>query len=560
MRYFSRWPLTLLLALVTILLSVAGYYGMQTPAHRPDLIDWLVSTMDLFKMSWNWPDKLAPIPWPLQVARLTGAFFTLSALGKVWMKFFGEQMTQLRLASWRGHVVVCGLGRKGFDLARTFRRQGDRVVVTDPNPDEDDIAVCRAEGILLESGDATRSYTLAKVGVERARYVLAVCRDDHTNLEVAMETLARYRESGSDRPLICYAHLVNLTLRVLLQRQELLQTHPPGFDLRFFNIYENTARALLAGNPLEEAGDGQRVHLVVVGITRLSEAVVTQAARIGHYADLREIRVTVVDEHAEIRGERFLARQPGIHESCEIRFVDLRLSQSQFTRLEFLDPATSSSERLTVVFCLEADVDNVALALTVSEQSEVPCELLASVSERKGLAKLVSASQAELGATRIHSFGSIEDVCGWDLLREEKLDVLARVFAEHYRAEYGGPMWSELTEDSRNSNRAAADHIDVKLRAIGCERAEAAEDGVPAFTFTESELELLSRMEHRRWCADHWLRGWRLGPRDNGRKRHPNLVSWEDLGEPDREKDRAQVRAIPTVLAAAGFSIHRVAK
>ncbi|MEQ1860485.1 MAG: NAD-binding protein [Chthoniobacteraceae bacterium] len=555
MRIPVRWPFTLFLALLTVVLSVAGYYFFPH-GRAPGPIEWLQSTIDLFKMSWKW-DGTHAAPWPLELARYTGAAFTLSALTKVWMKFFGEQMRRFRLGFWRGHVVVCGLGRKGLDLARTFRRLRQRVAATDSRPDEDDAEACQFEGVLLETGDATRDHTLAMVGVERARYVFAVCRDDHTNIEVAMQTLVRYRECGRRSRLNCYVHLVNLPLSVLLQRHELLRSRPEGFELRFFNIFENTARALFAKHPPEDPAGLQRVHLVVVGLTRLGEAVITQAARVGHYADLRKVRVTMVDAQATARAESFLARQPGIAETCEVRVVEMSFLDARFARLEFVEAA--ADERTTVIFCLDADDENIALALAVAERGNGPGALLARVSERKGLAKLLNVARPELSTRGIHPFGSVEDVCSWDLLREEKLDVLAKTIADFYRKTYGGPAWEELPEDLRNSNRAAADHIDVKLRAVGCERCEVLASAEPAFAFTGPEVDLLAKMEHERWCADRRLAGWTPGPRDNERRLHPNLVAWGELSADDQGKDRAQVVALPAVLAGAGFGIRRVA-
>jgi len=53
------------------------------------------------------------------------------------------------------------------------------------------------------------------------------------------------------------------------------------------------------------------------------------------------------------------------------------------------------------------------------------------------------------------------------------------------------------------------------------------------------------------------LLGWRRGERDDERRLHPDLVPFDALDEPGREKDRDAVRAIPEVLGLAGRSIRR---
>jgi hypothetical protein len=80
----------------------------------------------------------------------------------------------------------------------------------------------------------------------------------------------------------------------------------------------------------------------------------------------------------------------------------------------------------------------------------------------------------------------------------------------------------------------------------------------PPFAFTEAEIDLLARIEHRRWSAERLSLGWRPGDtRDNERRIHPDLIPFEALTDAGREKDRANVRAIPDVLALAGLSIQR---
>ena len=45
--------------------------------------------------------------------------------------------------------------------------------------------------------------------------------------------------------------------------------------------------------------------------------------------------------------------------------------------------------------------------------------------------------------------------------------------------------------------------------------------------------------------------------RDDGAKVHPCLVSWDELPESEKDKDRDAVRNIPVVLAAAGLRVIR---
>lgn len=110
--------------------------------------------------------------------------------------------------------------------------------------------------------------------------------------------------------------------------------------------------------------------------------------------------------------------------------------------------------------------------------------------------------------------------------------------------------WHDLPEDLRESNRQQADHIAIKLRAIGCELADLADVREPVAQFTTIEVELLAEMEHTRWNAERWLAGWRYGtPSDKLRRINENLVFWNELHDSIKQYDRESVCDVPQLFA-----------
>lgn len=65
---------------------------------------------------------------------------------------------------------------------------------------------------------------------------------------------------------------------------------------------------------------------------------------------------------------------------------------------------------------------------------------------------------------------------------------------------------------------------------------EAAAEGVRRVRRVGASLS--PRDHHDAWAEFLAARGWRQGPRDDAAKAHPNLVSWDDLPEEQRDKDR----------------------
>ncbi|MGQ9493985.1 MAG: RyR domain-containing protein [Anaerolineae bacterium] len=115
-----------------------------------------------------------------------------------------------------------------------------------------------------------------------------------------------------------------------------------------------------------------------------------------------------------------------------------------------------------------------------------------------------------------------------------------------------------------------------KLALIGCVMIPA-RGSIATFAFSEEDVEKLAEVEHERWLRAKIAAGWRHGPqRNDAEKTNPAMLPWRSLSavqraqlEPDmaaaigeeplpkeeKEKDRALVRAIPEIVARAGYAI-----
>lgn len=117
-------------------------------------------------------------------------------------------------------------------------------------------------------------------------------------------------------------------------------------------------------------------------------------------------------------------------------------------------------------------------------------------------------------------------------------------------------IWDDLEEAYRDSNRYAADHIQIKLRTVNCDTVSGVD---PDFKFKQDEIETLARMEHNRWNAEKWLTGWTFAEsKSNAKQKTPYLVPFDMINKEDVKKyDRNQVRNIPNILTKVGKRIVR---
>jgi len=155
-----------------------------------------------------------------------------------------------------------------------------------------------------------------------------------------------------------------------------------------------------------------------------------------------------------------------------------------------------------------------------------------------------------------------------DVLLGEAREKLAKAIHEKYREDNKASRdpkepamapWKKLREDFKESNRLQADEIPKKLEAIGCNFAPILGEKPKPFKFTREECEMMAAMEHKRFVAERLQAGWSQGKvRDDNKKIRTDLVEWSELPDKIKEYDRKAVRAIPELLAQAGFEIYRL--
>ena len=119
--------------------------------------------------------------------------------------------------------------------------------------------------------------------------------------------------------------------------------------------------------------------------------------------------------------------------------------------------------------------------------------------------------------------------------------------------------WDDLAEVYRESNRRQADAHTKHLESVSCGFAPAKDDPPCQVELTAEEVESLAQLEHERWWAQKRSAGFVFGPeRSDTERTHPSMVSWEELSEDEREKDRQAVRDMPKRFADAGFRTYRM--
>jgi len=573
-RRYWQWMIVSAGAAAAIVLGYWGLYEYFARIGQPRPF-WDIGYSIVYLFVIESGEMAGPVPWQLAVARWLAAGVAFWAVAKAALVLYHERLQLARPARWRGHVVICGLGRKGLRLAKEFRAAGWRVAAIDRNPNNPVIATCRHLGVIVLVGDTADSALLARAGAPRAKYVITVTGDDGANVAAAIKLhrLMKQSRASFSRPT-CIVHLVDLPLCDLFKQHSIFRTDSDRLEVRVFNTYESAARILFAEHPLEGPGrdcNRKTAHLVVLGFGKMGQSVALQAAKIAHYASGMPLRVTILDRDAARLGNMFLGSYPHYPKICEVEFVSAEIGTAQCLAC-VQEWAHEPECCVTLAVCLDDESECISAAIRIAAYfRDNPAPLYVRMADTTGLAALFEDTQGlSQWLDNLHPFGMISQTCRIGTVIDGRLDVLAQAIHKAYteeerkkgQADVGAAMrpWPSLDAAFRDSNRQQADHIPVKLRAIGCLNVGKDKPGTAVTSFNPEDVEMMAKMEHARWNAERFLAGWALGPRDPERRTSPYLVAWDDLPEQIREYDRTTVRNIPALLEAIGEKIVRADK
>jgi hypothetical protein len=567
-------------AVATLILGTIGFLHYH-PDGQGDVsfTNALYHTFQLFAL--HTPHFEKRVPLTLEIGRWLGAVSTIMAVLGVARRMFREEQTAFQLRQLNGHTIVCGLGRRGLAVVRRLRNQKRKVVVVEKVPQPEAAEACRKLGAYLVIGDASHSEALQQAGIERAQMLIALCPEDSTNCEIAANARSVCSTpKEAEAALQCRVQVGDPEARRTLQVWLAEDQSKHQAVVHFFDTYDPEARYLLVhGLPMDhdgiKPGEKRQVHLIILGFGKMGRTLAVRAAQLSVFAQPGRLKISVIDRDSAVRENELLFRHPYIKEVCDFDFKPFE-GISADTR-KFLKELCGRRDSFTsVAICFDNEQRALEIALQLRQLVESnDVRVAVRLSGQSGLANLMRAEGAEPhSSTNLRPFGREERATESGALADDSAEQFARQihvsYIEMRKREATGDRimlerlahdpalrdWDELSEDLRESNRQQADHIHIKLRALGMEVAEASDPRLPVKEFTAEQTEMLAEMEHRRWVAERRVANWTYAPVKNERRReNPNLVAWEKLSEVTKDYDRTAVRQMPALLTGAGKRI-----
>jgi voltage-gated potassium channel Kch len=575
-----RWPIIGLVWAVALLLGYIGFIrttAAMNESHSP--LDILYLTLQLIPLNSGAVDS--PVTWELDVARLLIPALAAYTVWQAAAALFREQFASARLRRMRDHVVICGLSRKGWLLAKGFLEQGWRVVVIENDEDNDLIEACQSRGAEVVIGDATTYEVLRKTAATKARHVVAVTADDGINVEIGLqvESLVSQIPQAHDKdiPLTCTIHMVDPQLYELARTRELMVPQTPLFQLELFNVFDRAGQILWEEH--QPKGALAPDHLLVLGLGRLGTSLVVHAAR-DRYRQLKgatgqrdRLHITVIDQQAELRCRALCLHYPQFARVCELTPLEMNVNSPEFETVAECICIGNGVPPDTGYVCFDNDSLSLRTALALHHGLRRvlgrPVPIVVRMAESGGLSRLLTPGDGSNAMfANIEIFSMLERTCNPRVILGGTHELLAR--ANHQKYVQGAAArgetyatnpsmlpWEQLSDDMRRSNYAQAGYIDANLHSLGYVLAPLTDWDAEDFRFTDAEVDHMAQLEHERYVAEKKAAGWSYAPepKDELRKTNPTLVPWDVLPDVERKKDRDICYNLPTLLARAGFQI-----
>lgn len=455
------------------------------------------------------------------------------------------------------------------------------VVISLPRADQARLDQLWASGVTVLKDDCGIPQVLEAVGASRAGLLIAL-RDRHD--ENIVLTRAALSPTLNNPALQCRCLIEPLEVKRQFRLEDYFERATLA-RIRAFNESELTARRIIADHPAEAlvSTTSQGVHVLLVGLGSVGQSVLLQLARIGHYRNGLKTKVTVVDQQVKARWREVREAHPALADWLQVETEETRfenLGPEQFTRW------LQDERPITVVYvCTKNEIANLRISRLLLQQMRLReaqggppaapvvaldpsggsvLEEFATYGDHAGLFHVFSLTRASGSGARSALAGSVltETDDAWAILLHEDYcatDDQACAQDPARKKAVANQPWEMLEETYREANRASADHLEVKLRAVG--RVLVPEGAAQPSPLNTDEIELLARMEHDRWWAERALNGWTYAPdRDDLRKHHPNMLPYEQLDELTRQKDRDNVLNLLRIVCGTDHVLARASQ
>lgn len=535
---------------------------------------------------------------------LVGVFVFSALLVSVFTNIFENVSAAYRKGegrySFNDHILILGGGTMLTDLLKGIANHGEwdgkDVLITTTTDvetlrDDTDAAIANtalSHRITYYHCDRITMRHLKEAHADKASVIYLIGEDnepDHDAINIRCNQLLRQLCGTEGQPIVCY---MVQDMHTSIEVANYLTKELGGSRLQteIINASDYVAEQLLVNTdflPAISADDTSSLHLVVIGSSRTSRAFASVAAHICHYPNFKRAGATTisfVDTDMRAAMNNFVANHQALFDLSNYRYVSEKLTEphkpderfGDFLDInwEFIDshPADPffrslldewvNDEKQRIVVCVgyeEAD-RAVSTALHLPRavyDAQTPVAIYLRNHQEIIEQAINSGRYGQLTCFGESSDGS-DSLFLRRSLRGQRVNFI-------YDKAYGNPpsptaeeAWRKLTNAHKLSSITSANALPLRLRSFAIEPTPTAIKNL-----TDSTMEQLAEVEHRRWMLSVLLMGYRAATKEARKDRsqfkrlkneefvHLDIAPWEEL-RGEEAKDMIIMENIPYIM------------
>lgn len=585
---------------------------------------YLAATLFTLNIKTDFPNAMHGAETLVYIIGLIAALYTISSLLSLLAKqFIGKKNVESMIKE--NYILVCGLGKKASAyIDSELSAKNEQILIIENDPNNPNIEKYRNKNIPVLIADTKNVEVLSELNLKNVVHFVLLAGKDIDNLEIALGIRDVLKNETVEMKQL-YLHVKDRGLDKLYKDGGLLDDSSK-LEVKMFSLARNSARSLflehdISGVTRDYIDSNKAFGLVVVGRSLLAIEVIGQICEIAHFPKENNITIYCMDKDIN----RF-------KNDLEYTYKNIREIPNIHIEYIELDPSTNSFYQCDV---WAQDITHVMLC---DENAKVNLDIAVELADRTYLEEIkskrlntkihVAIYENRLVAEHIKQnsdffdyfdvFAETNEMASKRMIINEQFEMIAKfIHSDYGEVYYPDTMFGDTNKveskwhakaklSDRNSSRAQAYHIPVKLKALGLRFQQSDKsrsellihnreimiynkmiDELKSLDLDDDTLvqttkgfndwktftsefqyfpksfdllvEQLIRSEKNRWNAHHYLKGWVYDVKKNKDiKRHDCLVSISDMAEDTKFTvlyDIYSILYIPNFLSSVGLEI-----
>ena len=608
------------------LIYMAGFFLYHFVCHLNILASlFRAATLFTLNIYTDIPEKsLYCLDWLYGVGLMAGFYTVLSLISLIAKRYIDKQY--VFSMQQKPYILVCGLGKKASAYIESELENGNNhIIAIEISAANQNIEKYRQKGIAVIVSDAKDKRFYEELRLDNIKHIVVLAGSDIDNLEIALVIKEVLIGKKIDIKQL-FMHIDDRSIDKFYKDGGLLND-ASKLEVKMFSMARSAAKELF----LKHAVDGiDRTYmesaapfsLVVVGSTRVAVEIIGQICQLAHFPFENKVKIYCIDSNTKKLKQNILHHFPEILKipNITMEFFDRDPWESLFYEDDLWYDNVAN-----IILCKEKAQENLDIAAELADRTYLHAIIEGTMKTMIHIATYdndMIAEQINQNSDHFkyfHAFAQVSKTASKEAIVDEKFEQIAKYIHSGYTERYAPDTlyeesalirekWykhAKLTD--RESSRAQAYHIPVKLKALGLSYRNSAitdhqkllvqnrkilnsviGDELKQLGFDEKHLkeitakyddwdtfkkeftyfpetfdlliEKLIRTEKNRWNAHHYLKGWKYTPEKTSKplKQHRCLTPIEQMHKEDRFTilyDLYATLYMPNLLASVGYEI-----